>query len=167
MNCHSLLHCGLSKNKALNKEVNKAVRTKGRSRPCPVRPTSHTVMVVSTSNSFHAPLHYHEVIMGMMASQITSLPIVYSTVYLGADQTKYQRSASLALVRGIHRWPIYSPHKGPVTRKMLPFDDVIMSLWNGHSSTGVWNRLISAWKNVDQTVDMTVIWGAMMIMRHH
>ena len=45
----------------------------------------------------------------------------------GADQRKHQRSASLAFVRGIHRWPVSSPHKGPVTRKMFPFDDVIMS----------------------------------------
>ena len=64
--------------------------------------------------------------MGMMASQITSLTIVYSTVYSGADQRKHQRSASLALVRGFHRWPGNSPHKGPVTRKMFPFDDVII-----------------------------------------
>ena len=64
--------------------------------------------------------------MSTMASQITSLTIVYSTVYLGADQWKHQSSASLAFVRGIHRWPVNSPHKGPVTRKMFPFDDVIM-----------------------------------------
>ena len=31
------------------------------------------------------------------------------------------------LCEGIHRWPVKSPHKGPVTRKMFPFDDVIMS----------------------------------------
>ena len=66
-------------------------------------------------------------IMGTMASQITSLTIVYSTVYLGTDQRKHQSSASLAFVLGIHRWPVNSPHKGPVTRKMLPFDYVIMS----------------------------------------
>ena len=43
-------------------------------------------------------------------------------------------SASLAFVRGIHRWPVNSPHKWPVTRKMFPFDDVIMSLhWPYHS----------------------------------
>ena len=29
-------------------------------------------------------------------------------------------------MRGIHRWQVNSPHKGPVTRKMFPFDDVIM-----------------------------------------
>ena len=64
--------------------------------------------------------------MTTMASQITSLPIVYSTVYSDADQRKHQSSAPLAFVRGIHRGPVNSPHKGPVTRKMFPFDDVIM-----------------------------------------
>ena len=63
--------------------------------------------------------------MGAMASQITSLTIVYPTVYSGADQRKRQSSASLAFVWGIHRWPVNSPHKGPVTQKMIPFDDVM------------------------------------------
>ena len=71
-------------------------------------------------------LHYNGVIMSTMASQITSLMIVYSIVYTGVDQRKHQSSASLAFVRGIHRWPVNSPHKGPVTRKNFPFDDVIM-----------------------------------------
>ena len=71
-------------------------------------------------------LHYCDVIMGAMAYQITSLAIVYSTVHPGADQRKHQSSASLACVWGIHLWPVNSPHKGPVTRKMFPFDDVIM-----------------------------------------
>ena len=70
--------------------------------------------------------HYTDVIMGMITSQITSLTIVYSTVYSDADQRKYQSSASLAIVRRIHRRPVNSPHKWPVTRKMFPFDDVIM-----------------------------------------
>ena len=70
--------------------------------------------------------YYYDVIMGAMASQITSLANIYSTVYTGADQRKYQSSASLAFVRGIHRWPVNSPHKWPVTRKMFPFHDVIM-----------------------------------------
>ena len=56
--------------------------------------------------------------MGAMTSQIISLTILYTIVYSGADQIKIQRSASLAFVRGIHRWP--------VTRKMFPVDDVIM-----------------------------------------
>ena len=64
--------------------------------------------------------------MGAMASQITSLPIVYSTVYSGADQRIHKSSASPAFVRGIHRWPLNTPHKGPVTQKRFPFDDVIM-----------------------------------------
>ena len=70
--------------------------------------------------------HYSDVIIGAMASQITSLTIVYSTVYSGTDDRKHQSSASLAFVRRIHRWPVNSPHKGPVTRKMFPFDDVIL-----------------------------------------
>ena len=64
--------------------------------------------------------------MTTIASQNTSLTIVYSIVYSDADQRKHQSSASLAFVRGIHRWPVNSPHKRPVTRKMFPLDDVIM-----------------------------------------
>ena len=71
--------------------------------------------------------HYGNAIMGPIASQITSLTIVYSTVYSDADQIKYQSSASLAFVQGIHRGPVSSPHKWPVAWKMFPFDDVIMS----------------------------------------
>ena len=70
--------------------------------------------------------HYDDVIMMAIASQITSLTIVYSAVYSGAHQRKHQSSASLAFVWGIHRGPVNSPHKWPVTRKMFPFDDVIM-----------------------------------------
>ena len=53
--------------------------------------------------------------------------IVYSTLCSGACQRKYQSSSSLTSVRGNHRWPVNSPHKGPVTRKMIIFDDAIMS----------------------------------------
>ena len=66
-------------------------------------------------------------IIGPMASQITSLNIIYSTVYSGADQRKLQSSASLAFVQGIHRWTVNSPHKWPVARNMFTFDDVIMA----------------------------------------
>ena len=59
-----------------------------------------------------AVCHHNAVIMGAMSSQITSLTIVYSTVHSGADQRKHRSSASLAFVRGIHRWPVNSPHKG-------------------------------------------------------
>ena len=76
---------------------------------------------------FQCDTYYGDVIMSMIASQITSLTIVYSTVYSGADQRKHQSSVSLAFVWGIHRGPVNSPHKWPVTRKMCSFDDVIMS----------------------------------------
>ena len=75
----------------------------------------------------HFLTHYNDVIMGAIASQITNLTPVYSTVYPGADQRKHQSSASLAFVRGIHPGPANSPHKWPVARKMIPFDDVIMN----------------------------------------
>ena len=84
--------------------------------------------------------------MGAIATQITSLTNVYSTVYSGGDQSKHQSSASLALVWGFHRWPVNSPHKGPVTRKMFSFDDAIMSgstmiivLW--------WGDIIPEWND--------------------
>ena len=70
--------------------------------------------------------HYIDVIMSAIASQITIVSIVYSTVCSGVDWRKHHSSASLAFVREIHRWSVNSPHKGPVTRKMLTFDDVIM-----------------------------------------
>ena len=64
--------------------------------------------------------------MSTMASQITSLTIAYSSVDSSANQREHQSSASLAFVRGIHRPLVISPHKGPETQKMFPFDDVIM-----------------------------------------
>ena len=85
-------------------------------------------LLTSMSNIYDRKIHYNDVIMGAMASQITSLTIVYPTIYSGTDQRKHHSSASLAFVRGIHRWPVNSPHKWPVTRKMFPFNDVIMQL---------------------------------------
>ena len=72
--------------------------------------------------------YYRDIIMSAMASQTTGVSIVYSTVRSGVDQRKHQSSASLAFMRRIHRWLVNSPHKGSVTRKMFPFDDVIMWL---------------------------------------
>ena len=71
--------------------------------------------------------HYSGVIMSAIASQITRFTIVYSSVYSAATQRKHQSFAQLAFVRGIHRWPVNSPHKGPVSRNMFPFDGVIMN----------------------------------------
>ena len=68
--------------------------------------------------------YYSDAIMSAM-SQITSVSIVYSSVCSGTDQRKHQSSAPLAFVRGIHRRRVNSPHKGPVTRKTFPFNDVI------------------------------------------
>ena len=81
---------------------------------------------LTIDHDLNPSLHYSDVIMTLMASQITSLTTVYSAVYSGTDQRKHQSSALLAFVRGIHRRPMNSPHKGPVTRKMFPVDDVIM-----------------------------------------
>ena len=73
-------------------------------------------------------VHCNDVIMSAMAYYITSLTIVNSTAYSGADKWKHQSYASLAFVRGIHRWLVNSPHNGPVTRKLLLLVDVIMHI---------------------------------------
>ena len=86
----------------------------------------HIYTYIYMISCYIAPRYYRDVIMGAIASQITSLTIVYSTVYSDADQRKRQSSASLVFVWGIHRGPVNSPHKWPVMRKMFPFDDVIM-----------------------------------------
>ena len=64
--------------------------------------------------------------MSAMASQITGVSIVYSTICSSTDQRKHRSSASLAFLREINRWLVNSSHKGPVTRKRFPFDDVII-----------------------------------------
>ena len=71
-------------------------------------------------------LRSHSIDVTMSASQITSLAIVYWSVYSGTDQIKPQSSSPLAIVRGINRWPVNTPHKWPITRKVFPFGDVIM-----------------------------------------
>ena len=94
--------------------------------------------------------------MTMLTSQITSLTVVYSIVYSGVNQRKHQSSASLAFMREIHRGPVNFPRKWPVTRKMFPFDDVIM--WKGHTYHFLMTRL---WAG-DTFIDM----GMLMLMRH-
>ena len=100
--------------------------------------------------------HYNEVIMSAVVSEIISLPIVYPTVYSGADQRKHQSSASLALVQGIHWWPVNSPHKGPVTLNMFPFNDGIMYC------------IVCCYKNLRQNDrnDTGDIWKAFFQRRH-
>ena len=75
--------------------------------------------------------HYSDVIMSGIGSLITGVSIVSSVFGSGADQRKHQSSASLAFVRGIHReftGHRNSPHKTLITRKIFPFDDVIMPM---------------------------------------
>ena len=97
------------------------------------------LMRFNVSKEQHMLPYYSGVIRSTMPPRITTFTIVYSTVYSGADQRKYQSSASLAFVRGIHWWPVESPHKGPVTRKMFPFDDVIMCFHNGLVRSAIQN----------------------------
>ena len=86
----------------------------------------HGYTVVTTVSNIHR--YYGDVIMRTMVSQVTSVWMVCSTVCSGAHQRKHRSSASLAFVRGIHRWPVNSPHKRQVKRKMFPLDDVIVNL---------------------------------------
>ena len=82
--------------------------------------------------------------MGATASQITSLTIVFSSVYSDANQRKHQSSASLVFVRGIYRGPVNSSHKWPITRKMFPFDDIIIQYKPQKGLKLTWQTLLSA-----------------------
>ena len=111
--------------------------------------TEHQVMdslgwlaMVSTSCK-----HYSDVIMSAMASQIIIITTIYPTVYSRADQRKQQSSASQAFVREIHRWPVNSPHKGPLIPRIFPSDDVIMK--NG----GLLGTLSLTWFNLITSMD--------------
>ena len=87
--------------------------------------------------------------MGALASQITSLTIVYSTVDSDADQRKHQSSASLAFVQGIHRGPMNSPHKWSVTQRMFPFDDVIMAPISNYIHVKEWDVITHPYPNIN------------------
>ena len=97
--------------------------------------------------------------MSTMVSQITGVSIVYSNVGSGADQIKNQSSTSLAFVRGIHRWRVNSPHKGPVTRNMFPFDDVIMLHTHMHACM---SQCITRVRDFIQTI---IFWQKGIIIR--
>ena len=86
-------------------------------------------------DAMYLAIHYNDIIMSVMVSPITSLKTVYSTVYSRTDQRKYQSSAPLAYVQGIHQWPMNSLHKGPVIGKMFPFDDIM------------WTAMVKTWFN--------------------
>ena len=91
-------------------------------------PLANNISLITCCRSCDSLQHYDDVTMSAMASQMTSITIVYSIVYSDADQRKHQSPASLVFVLGIQRGRVNSPHKWPVTRKMSPFDDVIMAV---------------------------------------
>ena len=103
--------------------------------------------------------HYSDAIMGVIASQIIRRTVVYSTVHSGADQRKYQSFASLAFVQGSHRWPVNSPYKWPVTRKMFPFDDVIVTVLIRRSRclTKMWPIWWLSYKSVLTLISRTLL----------
>ena len=93
--------------------------------------SSFSTIMVQVWYQPHVPshaisVHYKDVIMNTTASEITIVTIVYSTVDSGANQIKHQISVSLVFVWEIPWWPVNSPHKGPVMRKMFANEDVIM-----------------------------------------
>ena len=88
----------------------------------------------------HEKINYSDIIMIVMVPPITGVSIVYPTICSGIDQRKHQSSASLAFVRGIHQWLVNCPQEGPVTWKMFPFDDIIMSLES--SSFMHWDKTV-------------------------
>ena len=88
----------------------------------------------------HIPLkntyHYSDVIMSILASQITGDSTVCFTVWLDQHQRKHQSPRYWSFVKGIHRRMVGSPHKGTVTRRPFPFDDVIMQCTLRHHLDG-------------------------------
>ena len=98
---------------------------------CVLTQTNYISSRKEKANHSHVLLgfYYSGVIMSAMAFQNTGVLVVCSTVSSCADQRKNQSSAhcSTGFVRGIHWWPVDSPHRGPITWKMFPFDDAIRS----------------------------------------
>ena len=108
--------------------------------------------------------------MNAMAFQIAGVSIVCSTVGSGADQRKQQSSASLVFVRGIRRWPVNSPHKWPVTRKMFPFDYVIMYYVVSGIILLIWTSTCNHWTSKKLVTKWHMAWtisGVSFSMHHH
>ena len=112
----------------ISDEFDKKTRQTYQAHQLPTLANATTTLSAPSPHAGNKNFHYSDVIMSAMASQITGVSILYSTICSSTDQSKHQSSASLAFVRGIHRSQVNSPHKGPVTRKMFPFGDVIMFL---------------------------------------
>ena len=73
-------------------------------------------------------IHYNDAIMGRWRLKSPAGPVFTHPFIRAQTKEKHQSSALLAFVWGIHPGPANSPHKWPVTRKMFPFDDVIMNI---------------------------------------
>ena len=82
-------------------------------------PMTCLLMVWRYKGYHHSHRYYSDIIMSAMASHITSVSIVCSAICSGADQRKHQCSTSLDFAR----WPVHFRHKGPVTQKMVLFED--------------------------------------------
>ena len=96
-------------------------------------------VLIEINNTLFWPFQWHH----NEHDGITSILVVYSTICSGADQRKHQSCASLAFV-GEFTGDVNSPHKGPVTRNMFPFDDIIMSPGQHELN----NRIISKVKSI-------------------
>ena len=95
------------------------------SRSVPLWRSDFKLIIQNTSyNSNSRAKHYNDVIMSAMASQITDPDCLLKRLFMRWSK---KTPAPLAFVGGIHRRPVDSPHKGPVMRKMFPFDSVIMT----------------------------------------
>ena len=115
--------------------------------PTPIAVTSHEPCGLSIRLEISF-IHYNIIIMSAMASQITRLTIIYSAFYSGEDQRKKSKLCVTGLRAENSPWPVNSPHKGPVTREMFPFDDVIMPTTCG---------LSSSWKSACLTLRLTLV----------
>ena len=119
-----------------------------------------------------SPTHYNYVTISAMASQNTSLAIVYSTVYWDADQRKHKNSASLALVWGIQWWPVNSPHKWTIKRcyHLMRYHEILMlavllntAMWDvpeGDKAGGGVYLLISVFVNITDNEKNSFMVGA-------
>ena len=114
-------------------------------------PSVPEVKGIVNSALYNLPLDYSDVKMSVMVSKITSISIVHSTICLGANQRNHQSSTTLAFVRGIRQWPVNPLHKGPVMRKMFPFDYVII-IWLSWCQFSYWCKTKGLFQSEDAVI---------------
>ena len=112
-----------------------------------------------------SPPHYSDIIMSAMASQIQFQHCSLNHLFRHRSNKTSQSSVSLAFVREIHRWPMNSPHKLPVTRKMFKFDDVIMNhVWLAQLIAGA----VTYFQHIKwETNEMTVTANVLFKLLHN